>query len=91
MLHPFPPCEGPDGAIDLRIVDSGKIVGHDHGVHQQTRPFRTFTAGPYDHSAWMSAAIHVAGNHCHDRLWQVRAQPVRLDNQCGTPLGCSQV
>ena len=58
------------------------IVGHDYGVHHQTRPFRAFAADCHDQSAGMSGTSHVAGDHCHDGLWKICAQSVCLDNQC---------
>ena len=62
------------------MMDGSKIVRHDYGVHQQTRPSREFAPDVHDHSAGMPGSNHVAADHGYDRLRELCPKLVRLDN-----------
>jgi hypothetical protein len=58
-------------AIDLHVVDRGKVIGHNNRIHQKPRALAGFTADPNNHSTGAANSVHVAGDHGHDSLWQV--------------------
>jgi hypothetical protein len=79
---------GPGLLIDSVIMTDNLATIHDSEIDRViavSLPALTITP------AWMSSPCHVAGNHCHDCLWEICAQSVRLDNQCGPPLRGSPV